>query len=409
MKSFQAILLLALPTYSLAHMEMNWPYPLKSKFDPTNRDSDRDYNQIAPLNADGSNYPCKGYQSSANPHVVANYRAGQQYNMSIVGGAPHNGGSCQLSLSYDNGQSFKVIKSMIGGCPVTQRYDFTIPPSAPASPKVLFAWTWFNLIGNREMYMDCAVVSIEGSNTIKRSSAKIRPRMLDNLPDIFLANIGLKSSCTTVEGQELVFPEPGSDVRYGAGVTFSSPRSNICKAGGKPVPLSSPTPSSTSPAAGSSSPSMTMSKASPTSSAAGQPTTLVTATGTPSRPSAPSSFSNSSSTASNPPRGSQTPTASGPKMSCTAGSPRCNSASTWSICSGTGDSYIYMGPVAPGTTCTDAGKLVRDPNLGSCPGEMVIKCSADGRAFMVCDQSRWVDMGSVAPGTKCVEGSIVAA
>lgn len=34
--------------------------------------------------------------------------------MSLQGTAIHNGGSCQISLSYDNGKTFRVIKSFIG-------------------------------------------------------------------------------------------------------------------------------------------------------------------------------------------------------------------------------------------------------------------------------------------------------
>jgi hypothetical protein len=67
-------------------------------------------------------------------------------------GAPHGGGSCQFSLSYDNGVTFKVIHSIEGGCPldaVMNKYTVPIPTSAPAAERALFAWTWFNRIGNR--------------------------------------------------------------------------------------------------------------------------------------------------------------------------------------------------------------------------------------------------------------------
>ena len=63
----------------------------------------------------------------------------------------HGGGSCQLAMSYDNGASWNVIYSIIGGCLVeglTQ--DVKIPADAP-SGEALFAWNWFNLLGNREM------------------------------------------------------------------------------------------------------------------------------------------------------------------------------------------------------------------------------------------------------------------
>ena len=67
-------------------------------------------------------------------------------------GAPHGGGSCQFSLSYDNGATFNVIHSIEGGCPldaVMNKYTVPIPDNAPAADRALFAWTWFNRIGNR--------------------------------------------------------------------------------------------------------------------------------------------------------------------------------------------------------------------------------------------------------------------
>lgn len=38
--------------------------------------------------------------------------------VSLEGAAIHGGGSCQASLSYDNGGTFKVLKSWIGIYPL---------------------------------------------------------------------------------------------------------------------------------------------------------------------------------------------------------------------------------------------------------------------------------------------------
>jgi hypothetical protein len=65
----------------------------------------------------GSNFPCKGYQKNTPYEVVAKDTAGQTYDMMLSGTATRGGGSCQLSLSHDNGRTFKVIQSMVGGCP----------------------------------------------------------------------------------------------------------------------------------------------------------------------------------------------------------------------------------------------------------------------------------------------------
>lgn len=56
----------------------------------------------------------------------------------------------------DGGKSFGVIHSVIGGCPLAFDYTFTVPAGVPAGKNVLLGWTWFNKVGNREMYMNCA-------------------------------------------------------------------------------------------------------------------------------------------------------------------------------------------------------------------------------------------------------------
>jgi len=110
------------------------------------------------------------------------------------------GGSCQASLSEDGGKSFRVMKSYIGGCPVPDKaFTFAVPKEATSGPAV-FAWTWFNNQGNREMYMNCASVTItDGGGGMGAS-----------YPYIFRANIG--NGCTTEAGVDVVFPSPGMDV-----------------------------------------------------------------------------------------------------------------------------------------------------------------------------------------------------
>lgn len=212
-------ILLGSALLTLGHMEMNRPFPLRSKYDPLNTDGSIDYDLVAPLRDDGVDYPCKNYNVQDPWRPVETYLAGSSYRMSIVGGASHHGGSCQLSMSYNGGITFQVIKSIIGGCPSpTSDYEFTIPSFAP-SGRALFAWTWFNLVGNREMYMNCAQVEIEGAGS---SDADLM-NWIAALPDIFLANIGPRGQCTTEENRALVFPNRGIDVVYGSGVTEDTP------------------------------------------------------------------------------------------------------------------------------------------------------------------------------------------
>ena len=73
----------------------------------------------------------------------------------IQNSAGHSGGSCQVSLSYDQGRSFVVIQNYEGRCPrvntpgyITndyppdgnQNFDFMIPSIFPSGDNVIFAW-----------------------------------------------------------------------------------------------------------------------------------------------------------------------------------------------------------------------------------------------------------------------------
>ncbi|EEH09854.1 conserved hypothetical protein [Histoplasma capsulatum G186AR] len=197
MHSLSLLYLIAAAGSALGHIEMSEPVPFRSRF---GSGGDVDYSMTSPLLADGSNFPCKGYQHDSVSKPSATYKAGGSGEIKLSGTATHGGGSCQISLSYDQGKTFKVIESIIGGCPLPMQYSFKIPSSAP-SGEALLAWTWFNKIGNREMYMNCAPVSIEGGSGDKAA--------FDKLPDIYVANVG--NGKTTIEGQDVVFPNPGDD------------------------------------------------------------------------------------------------------------------------------------------------------------------------------------------------------
>lgn len=210
MKTSQTLAaLVGMATMAQAHMEMIWPPAFKSKANPF-AGQDIDYSMTAPLSADGSNFPCKGYQSllgTAAGASVADWTAGETYNMTITGSAIHGGGSCQASLSYDKGKTWTVIHSYIGNCPTTGPVDleFAVPSDTPAGEAV-FAWTWMNQIGNREMYMNCAAVTIAGGSSKARSVSD----SFSGRPAMFVANVN--NGCSTSEGKDLKFPDPGPDV-----------------------------------------------------------------------------------------------------------------------------------------------------------------------------------------------------
>jgi hypothetical protein len=117
-----------------AHVQMTSPYPINSPLNPTTPEEKKDYSYSAPLGI----FPCKGYHTQTPKQYATSYTAGQESSITLQGSATHGGGSCQLSLSYDNGATFKVIKSIMGGCPITPTYEFTIPAFAPVGD-ALFA------------------------------------------------------------------------------------------------------------------------------------------------------------------------------------------------------------------------------------------------------------------------------
>jgi len=237
-----AVFLAAFAAGASAHMQVIDPPVFRGKTN-TLAGSNVDFNMVAPLDENGDNFPCKGYLADLGTPAGGStkvYTAGQQATFQTEGlAAAHNGGSCQVSLSFDQGKTWKVIKSFIGNCvrsaggnvfDTNQTYSFTIPADAKAGDAI-WAWTWFNQTGNREMYMNCAHVTIQGSGT----------STLNDHPDMFVANVA--NGCTTSEGKDLDFPNPGTDVernpaKNGAG---TGPPVGNCPAGsGAPAPAPAP-------------------------------------------------------------------------------------------------------------------------------------------------------------------------
>lgn len=238
--------LFGLASAASAHIVMTNPVPYGS---PDN----------SPLEASGSNFPCKGVSPSGGAGQNV-YKAGSTQQLAFQGTAVHGGGSCQVSVTTDlnptRDSQWKVIKSIEGGCPaqdtegnlgndasaeVPYKYNFDIPQEMPEGEYVL-AWTWFNKVGNREMYMNCASVEINGGSGDES--------FLESLPDMFVANIG--EDCGTEHSKDVEFPDPGEAVERLNGATnaFAAPTGGACGAKGpgpvdpptNPEPTSAPTP-----------------------------------------------------------------------------------------------------------------------------------------------------------------------
>lgn len=209
----------ALAGNALGHMAMSDPPGLRYKDNP-NAKGDVDTEATSPITL--SDFPCHGdvdLLGSDAGKSVADYKAGESYSVTVSGGATHGGGSCQISLSYDKGETFTVIQSIIGDCPSSDgdQFDFTVPQDAPDGDEVLLSWSWLNKVGNREFYQSCAVVSVSGGGGGDGGSgggAKSRradSASFDSRPEMFVANI--VDGCSVAEGTDVMFPDPGPDVK----------------------------------------------------------------------------------------------------------------------------------------------------------------------------------------------------
>lgn len=188
-----------------------------------------------PLAPDGSDFPCQSPDGIYDARGASNVMPlGSKQPLAFVGSAVHGGGSCQVSITYDNPPTknsvWKVIHSIEGGCPARDTpgnlgndanlkvpfdYSFPIPDNIPTGNATV-AWTWLNKIGNREFYMNCAPATLTGSGGDKAN--------WEALPDMLVANIG--NGCTTVEGKDYKYPSPGKSVQSFASGDLVFPQGN---------------------------------------------------------------------------------------------------------------------------------------------------------------------------------------
>ncbi|KZZ90988.1 Chitin-binding, domain 3 [Ascosphaera apis ARSEF 7405] len=358
----------ALLSSASAHMIMKTPYP----FGPGSLTKD-------PLHADGSDFPCKQRPGVYDPPSQENkYSIGEDITLSFTGSAVHGGGSCQISLTSDKkpdvNSKWKVIHSIEGGCPANtegnlpdgtneaSQFKFQIPDSIKPGEYTL-AWTWLNRVGNREFYMNCAPITVQGASkkrymplsAQKETSTPITKR--DDLPEMFIANI---NGCMTKEGIDVRYPDPGSSVEFagkpqrlmkvgetvcspnphGPGVLAGNGQTPIAGGGGgggssggsspspsaSPSPAGSPTPAESPAGTPAQSPTYT-----PVESPAGSPTPTSPGAGGIFAPT-PDSGSGSSSTPAFTPASTPDSGSSAPSGSCTDGQFNCIGGTSFSQC-----------------------------------------------------------------------------
>ncbi|CCX07292.1 hypothetical protein FPQ18DRAFT_309564 [Pyronema domesticum] len=138
----------------------------------------------------------------------------------FIGQANHGGGSCQISLSYDSGVNFHVIKSIIGGCSAVDagQKDWTTKFKIPATARpgnAILSWSWINYSGGpQEFYQNYALVKIDNPSAAPGEFETKHPK-------IYLANFP-SQQCIVNEAdstQWVNYPEPGPVVDYGINKT----------------------------------------------------------------------------------------------------------------------------------------------------------------------------------------------
>lgn len=159
---------------------MAYPPPRLSKFDPELKWWEVDYENVFPIGNEW--YQDKPFcRHPEKGHTVMSITPGQTLVSELAGEAPHDGGHCEWSISYD-GVNFAVMKTIIGECMEDWNRHFEIPiPEGLPEGEAIIAWTWINRTGLREFYMNCADVYIEPSETSQGGFAG--PKMfIGNLP-----------------------------------------------------------------------------------------------------------------------------------------------------------------------------------------------------------------------------------
>ncbi|KAL8949295.1 MAG: hypothetical protein Q9222_004581 [Ikaeria aurantiellina] len=434
---------LAMVSVTNAHMKMATPVPYG--ISSLNN---------SPLDASGSDFPCKQrpgvYDAPASKNIMP---IGAPQTLSFNGSATHGGGSCQISLTKDlkptKNSKWMVIHSIEGGCPASAagnignspdghdatQFKYSIP-SGIAPADYTLAWTWFNKVGNREMYMNCAPVTVTAGSgkrdldhelcnvTEEHTSEELFTRDT-SFPDMFKANIG--NGCTTVEATDVVFPNPGSSVQKGPGLSTSDKT------------LTGNCGSSASSGAAASPSSGASSNASPgaSSGASGASSAPSAAAGSSGAPSSGSGSGASSAAGASPaapsivaipPPGADSGSAKGSvaapsaaagagqvapaSASGTAGSSGSSSgsegSSTGSAASPAGSGAAASSPSTSASTGSSGGSAGASSSTPcSSPGQLV--CSPDGTKFGTCDTNKMAVMMAVASGTKCSGGAITMA
>ena len=398
-------------TLTSAHMMITKPVPYGQSTLTTSPLADTD------PGASDSTYPCQQrpgvYDITSMNHITV----GQPNELSFSGSASHGGGTCQLTVTKDKeptaNSTFKIFQVFEGGCPInsdgnsgSHPFTYVLPKDMP-NGVMTFAWYWYNRIGNRELYMNCAPITVTGGAD--------NDDYFDTLPNVYLVNMPTSECQTSDEGiqNSVTIPNPGQFVlsqasgqdlhaATGPGCAAAAAKQlegvkgykkNIITTNG----ASYQAPGGSPPAAGSATPSSPASEQ-PSGQASGQPS------GQASQSSASSAVSSGSASVTAMP--SAKPTGTG---NIVAGG---GNKTSIALTSASGSLSAQPTGVALGSASMPASGLPSIasavPSGSSCSeaSSSAMSCSSNGKKFGVCANGLMV-WRDVAAGTQCKGGSIL--
>ncbi|KAF9143017.1 hypothetical protein BG015_000574 [Linnemannia schmuckeri] len=233
-----AVYLLALTTTTTAHTGLAYPCgryqgAVGCPAPPPGQVVDVDINAPIGTNLGINQQLCK----TSIPYPFSSrtvYRAGDTIQTAYSIGSAHGGGHCQWALSYDGEKTWVVIKTMIRTClqvtPETQA-NYRIPVQLSKdlpSGNVTFMWLWYNAIGQRELYSNCADIRVEGRDG---GSVKGLEPLIANYGPGYPAFINEFPYATDPDGSELFATRSAVTIRVrGSGVGTSETGSGATSA-----------------------------------------------------------------------------------------------------------------------------------------------------------------------------------
>lgn len=221
------VTLTTLSTQALGHLYISSPVP----FDVPNIDNSP-LTDAAPAD---SNFPCKvSHSGGGYSYTITqmnNMTVGEPQELTFVGSASHGGGTCQLAITMDLEPTvnsvWKLIQVYEGGCPVTgdgndgtHPFTYEIPQNFP-NGRATLSWTWYNRVGNREIYQNCAPITVSGGSDDQD--------YYNTLPEWYIINLPADSGsntcpdcCTAPENENVMIPNPGQFIISAASPAVSA-------------------------------------------------------------------------------------------------------------------------------------------------------------------------------------------